>query len=494
MKKYPILIVGIVMKNLLIDSFFNNINGYQLDKYQRRVIVDNSNHLLVVAAAGSGKTLTIIGKVKYLIEKIGIKEDEILCLSFTNETVNNLKEKIGFNVDVFTFHKLALNILKDNDIHYYISQDNLLYYITNEYFLSMEKMSNEYNYLLEYFDNVIDFKDKKFEILKRDIVSFIKKIKCNNKDIKFLYTLKRKCHYKKDKIFLIFAFSILKIYMEELLSELKLDFDDMIIYAKNMVEKGCLKRNYKYIIIDEYQDISKLRFDLVKAILDKTKAKLMCVGDDYQAIYGFSGSNVSLFIDFFKYFSDAKRIDIKNTYRNSYELIHLSLWFVMKNNYQLRKNVYATFFNKNPVVLVYYDDNNYLETYNNLLNYLYLEEKKDVLVLARYNYELKIVEKENNGMNIKYLTVHRSKGLECENVILLKASNEYLGFPSKIMNNKIFSLIDKNNEEIDYAEERRLFYVALTRCKDKIYILVPRNNPSYFIEEIKNRCAMLLLK
>ena len=283
------------------------------------------------------------------------------------------------------------------------------------------------------------------------------------------------------------------MYEDELLSEYNIDFDDMIIYATNLVKKNGIKKNYKYIIIDEYQDISKIRFNLIYEILKKLNSNLMCVGDDYQAIYGFSGSNVSLFLNFFNYFPDSKRKKIKNTYRNSYELINTSLKFIKKNPYQLRKNIHATFLFKNPIVLVYYDD--YLKTYNNLFNYLYLEDEKNILVLARYNKDLDEVKKiEHSGINIRYLTVHMAKGLEEDNVVLLKFSNDYLGFPSKIMNNNILDMINENMEDIPYAEERRLFYVALTRCKKRIYILVPKNNPSIFIKEIKSSCVELLFE
>ena len=476
------------------DSFFD-VNGMKLDKYQKSIIKDDSNALLVVAGAGSGKTLTIVGKIKYLIEELGYKKEEILCLSFTNETVNSLKSKINYQVDVFTFHKLALNIIKEHNIKYKICKDSLLPYVVDEYFYSL---SISYQKLLmEYFNND-DYKeilkDKRFNILKFNIISFIRKIKANNLCLKDLKLLKVKCHNKKNKIFLLFAFQILEMYLEELSSVLQIDFDDMIINATELVKKDGIKRKYKYIIVDEYQDISLIRFKLIYEIIKYCNAKIMCVGDDYQSIYGFSGSNLDLFIHFFKYFKDGKRMDIKNTYRNSYELVHIALKFIQKNPYQLRKNIHATFFNKHPIVLVYYD-NDYIKTYNNLLNYLYLENKKNILVLSRYNKDLDEIKKiENNVMNLSFLTVHKAKGLESDNVILIKMENSYLGFPSKIENNSVFSLIEATTEEFDYAEERRLFYVALTRCKEKIYLLVPKNNPSIFVEEIKNQCVELLLK
>ena len=483
------------LKNHKDDSFFNDIYGKKLDKYQKKVVLDESDRLLVIAGAGSGKTLTIIAKVKYLIEKKNIKENEILCLSFTNETVDNLKNKVKYNVDVLTFHKLALRILESNHFNYKISRDNLLTYIVDEYFLIDDDKIKKL--LINYFDNKLEYLDvinsKELVILKNNIVSLIKMIKCNNLTIYKLCKLRNSCTNYKDKIFYYFALCIYQLYIEELGSERKIDFDDMIIYAKEEVKRYGFKKNYRYIIIDEYQDISRIRFELIIEILKNTNAKLMCVGDDYQAIYGFSGSNLKIFLEFFNYFPEGKRIDIKNTYRNSYELIKTSIKFIKKNPYQLRKHIHAKFLLKYPIVLVYYDD--FKKTYNDLFNYLYLEDEKKVLVLSRYNKDLDEIKKfEHKGIDTRYLTVHMAKGLEEETVVLVKFSNDYLGFPSKIENNRLLSLINNPDEDIPYAEERRLFYVALTRTKRRIYILVPRNNPSIFLKEIKSSCVELLLK
>lgn len=479
------------LKNHQIDSFFCDIDGKKLDKEQIKAVKDENKELLVIAGAGSGKTLTIVGKVKYLIEKLGYQEDEILCLSFTNETVNSLKEKIPFNVDIYTFHKLALNILKNNNYNYTISQEHLLSYIINEYFYSFVNKTFLEHYFNDAYSVIIN--SEKLIRLKELILTFIHKIKCNNITVNEIKLLRTKVD-EHQTYFLLFALEIFLLYEEELLSYGRIDFDDMILLATNHVKTSEYIKKYRYIIIDEYQDISLIRFNLIYEILKRVDAKIMCVGDDYQAIYGFSGSNVSLFVEFFKYFPKAKQLILKNTYRNSYELIKTSCKFVMKNPFQIRKHIYANFFCKNPIVLVYYD-NNYLDTYYNLLNYLYLENQKEIMILARYNKDLDEVRKrEHKGINLSYLTVHMSKGLESENVILLKMQDDYLGFPSKIQDDTMLELLNKNKKEMEYAEERRLFYVALTRTKKRIYILVPRNNPSIFIKEIKRKCVELLFK
>ena len=96
------------------------VNGCKLDNEQEKIVLDDGKNLLVVAGAGSGKSLTIVGKVKYLVNSIGIDPSRILCISFTNASVLSLKEKIGMNGDVMTFHKLALSIFELNNIRFNI--------------------------------------------------------------------------------------------------------------------------------------------------------------------------------------------------------------------------------------------------------------------------------------------------------------------------------------------------------------------------------------
>ena len=503
-------------KNLLLDSFFDDINGHSLDIYQRKIVIDNSKSLLVVAGAGSGKTLTIIGKIKYLIEKLKVNEKDILCISFTNETVNNLKKKVGYNINCFTFHKLSLTILNDYDFKYKIISDNLLDYIVNEFFENIIYQFELTSLVTDYLKNTI--KDSKltyeklkdvyineFTNYKRSIISFIKRIKTNNHSynnfLEYIKKNKRLPERETNLSFLIIVFNILLIYTEELLSVNGIDFDDMISLATTLIKTYGIKRKYKYIIIDEFQDTSLVRYNLIKEIINKTNANLMCVGDDYQSIYKFSGCNLDLFINFKKYFNNAKIMYIKNTYRNSYEIINASCSFIKKNRYQLKKSLNAMFSLKNPIKLIYYEKDNYYEMFYKLLDYLSVNNQKNILVLGRYNNDINEVINDNyidnkiiyKDLDITYLTVHCSKGLECDDIIILNMSNKLMGFPSKINDDKVFDLINNDIEKYPYAEERRLFYVALTRTKRNIYIMTPRVNPSIFISEIKSKTVELKL-
>ena len=171
------------------------ICGYELDDFQKEIVLNDSKHVLVVAGAGSGKTLTILGKINYLIKCLGVKEDEIICISFTNKACDSLMKKLndmGYNVSVYTFHKLSLEILSVNNYHYDICDDDLLDSICNDFFSYdvvdyphfMKYVMNYFNY--SYNKNIKDdylvFLRKyyyKLNILKRNMVTFLKLFKCN---------------------------------------------------------------------------------------------------------------------------------------------------------------------------------------------------------------------------------------------------------------------------------------------------------------------------
>ena len=495
----------------------DKICGYILDKQQQDIVLDDSKQLLVVAGAGSGKTLTILGKINYLIKYKNILPEDILCISFTKASSDSLKEKIKkeFSIDilVYTFHKLGINILSSNNYKYSIADQNLLDNIVQEFF-SNTILTSAYHMklLLKYFEinTYINIKEeyqrfyknnyKQIILLSNLLSTFIRLFKCNNHTlddyIKFLNKSKHTIFYKKykkEKIFLTIALNIYLIYEKYLEENNEIDFDDMIIKATKCIEEGGKISNYKYIIIDEYQDTSLVRFLLIKSILDKTKAKLMVVGDDFQSIYQFTGCDLSLFINFKDYFKEAKIMKIENTYRNSQELVTIAGNFVMKNKNQIKKNLVSKKHINKPIKIICYE--NIKDTFYNLITTI----NTSILILGRNNNDinmlidnriklledgtLKLVDSPNK--KIKYLTVHKSKGLEEENVVIINLENKLLGFPSQIKDDKVIRFVNKNNERYPYSEERRLFYVALTRTKNNVYLLVPNKNKSIFVQEIE---------
>ena len=456
-------------------------NNY-LDEYQKEVVLDNSKALLVVAGAGSGKTMTILAKVKYLIEIKKIKSSEILLLSLTNETVNNLKEKLknmGYkDLEVYTFHKLGLNILRSwiNTIN--IVSEDYLNFIVDEYMLSYI-FNNKQNRkrMIRYFRLNV-FKDinssKEYVEFKSMIISIIHLIKNNNFDINYVFNIYEKSIFDKSvwKIIL----DILIIYKRELDSLGLIDFDDMINEAYKLIKENNISFNYKYIIIDEFQDISVARYKLVKEVLDRSNAKFIAVGDDWQSIYGFTGCSVDILINFNKYFEDSNILYLKNTYRNSTELIYVASNFILKNNFQIKKELFSSKHIDKPIKIVYSNDKNILENLLKLIN------KDNVMILGRNNYDIK----NHTVNNYRYLTIHKSKGLEADEVILINLENKIDGFPNKKGTDKFKRKLLKNKEKYKYAEERRLFYVALTRTKNSIYLVLRKDNKSIFVSELIN--------
>ena len=190
---------------------------------------------------------------------------------------------------------------------------------------------------------------------------FIRLMKCNNYELKdftlFLSKIKRTLsytQYKKEKTILTLILNIYLKYENYLKENNEIDFDDMLITATKIVKKHGLKKKIKYIIIDEYQDTSFIRFNLIKEIINKTMAKLMVVGDDFQSIYKFTGCDVSLFLDFKNYFKEAKIMKLERTYRNSKELIQVAGKFIMKNKHQIKKELYSEKTLKNPIKILKY--------------------------------------------------------------------------------------------------------------------------------------------
>lgn len=497
----------------------DKICGYFLDKQQQEIVLDNSNHLLVVAGAGSGKTLTILGKINYLIKYKNILPKEILCISFTRASANSLKNKIlkEFSVDmpVYTFHKLSLEILKEGNTKYEITDNDTLEDIIHKFFYI--DILNSYIYMkkiLKYFKAKIGkdmkksyvkfiYSNNQLPLLEKLLSTFIKLFKCNNHTLEdfndFLKKAKKTIFYnkyKREKLFLTFALNIYLTYQEYLKENNEIDFDDMIINATKYITVSGIKNKYKYIIIDEHQDTSYIRFLLVKSILDKTNAKLMVVGDDFQSIYRFTGCDLSLFLNFNNYFSDSKIKKIENTYRNSIELITVAGNFVMKNKSQIKKNLKSNKSIDRPIEIIFYKDIN--KSFLYLINNIYEKTHKPIMILGRNNNDInlaldknfklendgKIIYLKNKEIDIYYLTAHKSKGLEEENVIIINLENKLLGFPNKIQDDKILRFVSRNYEKYPYSEERRLFYVALTRTKNKTYLLVPKNNPSIFVKEL----------
>ena len=442
------------------------------DKYQLEAIKCHKN-LLLIAGAGAGKTYTITEKIKYLIEEKELKENEILVISFTNKSVNDLQKRINYNLNIMTFHKLAMNILDEYHINYKLVSDSYLDFVTDEFFNSLQ--NNEYiNEILKYFRkysykdflNSYDYKE-----FKKLIINLIKIFKTNNKTKEEFKKL-----FKTDSFLSKYTYIIKCLYENDLTSSNSFDFDDLIIKATEVLNKPT---KYKYIIVDEFQDTSNIRFNLINKIRNISGATLFCVGDDYQSIYHFSGCNLNIFLNFTKLIPNSVILKLKYTYRNSEELINISSKFVMKNKSQIEKELLSNKHINKPIKFIYYLNSK--KTFNKIYNKV--RTQGTLLVLGRNNFDINKFSSKNIP---EYMSVHSSKGLESDNVILINMTDDIYGFPNKITNSNLLEELHPSDKSYLYAEERRLFYVALTRTKNKVFILVPFLKKSIFIKELKN--------
>jgi DNA helicase-4 len=685
-----------------LSKYFDDVEGKKLDEQQRTAVITDEYSNLIIAGAGSGKTLTILGKVKYLIEQKKIIPENILLLSFTKKTVDELNERlknIGLEARATTFHKLGYDIIKRNVENIpALTNENTLNNVVKKYlekeifynaealeayiiyvacymnipeehesfnslgeklatekgvdFLTLkskcepelnkvagakldtmqgEKVKSveeltianflylngiEYEYEKPYpFGNTVyrpDFYLKDYDIyiehfgvdennrakwltpfneqkyleemvLKREahktnntklletysyynrdnilldrlremlvsenvifkprdtksiyskvtendknfgkeitnlIITFVnlsksRQLDCNS--IIALFTDKNKAEnefmLERQEIFLKFALPIIKKYDNVLKEKSEIDFNDMINQATDIIKINKPEYTYQHIIIDEYQDISFSRFNLIKQIRELSGARLICVGDDWQSIYRFAGSDISLFSNFEKYVGKYEELFIEQTYRNSQSLIDITSKYIQKNTKQISKYPKSKKEPlENPIKFVYYTQDNAEDIFINEVQKLIDKNgNKPILVLGRHNFDInefikltpnsiikyyessdKLEVKGYEDIEIKYITVHKSKGLEADNVIVLNLKNHLLGFPNKMTDDPMLSLLLSDDEEYRFAEERRLFYVALTRTKNEVVLLIP-TEVSLFAEELITDNDFLLI-
>lgn len=451
-------------------------------------IINYDGNSRIIAGAGCGKTFTLILKINYLINIHKIPPENILVISFTNNSVNDIKSKINSNVVVFTFHKLAINILEKANYQFKSISDKYLYYIIDEYLTNLsikeQRLILKYLHFPKSYNSF--FKSKEATSFKKLIFKYISLIKANGTSLikPNINNLNR-----LEKGILLIILDIYRLYLSEKKSTNSLDLDDLITYATSQIKNTNI--NYKYIIIDEFQDTSIIRFNLVQDLLKHTKAKLIVVGDDWQSIYRFSGCDLNLFLELPYYVNNIKTFKLEKNYRNSNEILQISKCFIEKNKYQISKKLYSDIVVLNPIRLFAYKSSK--DCLINILEY-FLNNNLNVTILSRnfsdiYDYLNKEITLENNLIKYKerifnYMTIHKSKGLEFDNVILLNCNDNIMGFPNKIEDSPIIKKTFKNTE-MKFAEERRLFYVALTRTKNVVYLLYNKNSPSVFIKEIK---------
>lgn len=378
----------------------------------------------------------------------------------------------------------------------------------------------------EVYKRIIDTEESKYITrLVSLICTFIGNFKTQGYNADKFDEFKHKTKNIRTKLFLDICRICYYEYQQALDEQHSIDFEDMINESAELIRKRQIAHeqlDYKYIIVDEYQDISRQRYNLIREMSKLCDAKIVAVGDDWQSIYAFSGSILPLFTKFCEEVGYGQELKITRTYRNAQEIIDIAGTFVQRNSAQIKKELISPKRIDNPIIIYPYSEElgkgkerarggryKFLgqevnKAIEHILQSVSAEGKSktaSVLLIGRYGFDARNLcfSREFNydertgkvystrfGSNVKlqFLTAHSSKGLSAENVIIINAKDELYGFPSKIEDDPVLNLVVSNDISYNYAEERRLFYVALTRTKNRVYIVTPEKRPSEFIKEL----------
>lgn len=279
-----------------------------------------------------------------------------------------------------------------------------------------------------------------------------------------------------------------------------IDFEDMIVRATEHAENGRYQSPYRHLLVDEFQDISEGRARLLRALkAQHSDARIFAVGDDWQSIYRFTGSDIHLMRNFGKEFGGSfagaddvhSTVDLGRTFRSVDKIAHPARSFVLRNPAQIKKTVVPAGTASAPAIMVaYYRWGQEGAALNAALERLSKEAPTgtSVLLLGRYHHAkpqgFAALSASFPKLSIRFMTVHASKGLEADHVIILRAVSDTMGFPSEIVDDPLLDLVLPEPENFEHAEERRLFYVALTRARKSVTVLADREKPSSFVREL----------
>ncbi len=287
-------------------------------------------------------------------------------------------------------------------------------------------------------------------------------------------------------------------YEKKLAASGSVDFEDMIINAARYANDGSYRHSCRLILVDEFQDISRARANLLTGLLKHSPdCKMFAVGDDWQSIYRFAGSDIGVFTNFPENFGATATNFLTQTFRSNQGIAEVAARFIQKNNAQVRKSVVASDKTTDSVIVI-----RKVEKWEHVPAQILacledaaaaaikFRERRSVFLLGRYNHQypngLKVWrEKFGEHLDLEFKTIHGSKGLQADYVILLGMQGGKLGFPSLIADDPLLELVMPQPEMFPHAEERRLFYVALTRARHRVYLLVSKYLPSCFAEELE---------
>lgn len=521
--------MGGCMKNKL---GYRRVEGYSLDQQQIASIENDTQNTLVIAGAGTGKTTTIIGKIKWILQKWKSKKENtppprILAISFTHASRVELEERILAEIlqddlifkiyhpknflKVETFHSLALKIVKTTKHNSRLEESGFESFLKLSYADLPEEKINGIDHL--------------YSLMRNYQVNFAEISEGIRKRFRHFW---QKENLKQNLAQLDELENLVSQYEGHLKKNHSIDFAGLLEEATNYTDPIYA---YDYVIIDEYQDISPLEYLLIKRLREIHCFKLFCVGDDWQTIYQFAGSEISLILNFEKCWGETNVFKIERTYRFPERLAELSGSFIMQNSAQLVKQIRGKRLDE-PDQIVEINGPSERTDLNALYYFLLnLPERAKIFLIDRYNFDirkishceyltftkhedkLQIIMRERPDLEISFLSAHKSKGLQADYVFIINCRDVTLGFPSRVEEDELAGLVRElailklsNNKDTGgrfqflrdflwrrkpsdsdfaFSEERRLFYVAMTRARKKVLFLTVKDKESPFILELR---------
>lgn len=524
------------------------VEGYSLDRQQVESIENDSQNTLVVAGAGTGKTTTIIGKIKWILNR-WIRDrrniPRILVISFTHATRIELEKRIlaeilsndeilkiyhpGVFLMVETFHSLALKIVKETRQNMRAGPDKIR--LTKLDFGDFLKQTRP------------DISEDTAEIYER-LYYLMRNYHIEYQDLRQFTNIKYPNFWQKKKRLenldtIRRLEELSQKYKATLSSAGEVDFVSFLEEAINNTLGAINANNLKllqefcfdFVIIDEYQDISPIEYSLIKKLRQMHGFRLFCVGDDWQTIYQFAGSEIDLILNFKKYWGETKVFKIEQTYRFPEQLAKLSGDFVMKNRSQLVKNIRGINCLDPDQIIEINGPSERTDLNALFFFFLSLPRNAKIFLIGRYNFdikrilhceflefkistsELKISMPKRPDLDIRFYSAHKSKGLQADYVFIINCRDATLGFPSQVKEKDLITITKETflwkehnkklgrlrrgsllvrawnflttTRECEFTEERRLFYVAMTRARKKVFFLTVQNKESHFILELR---------
>lgn len=431
------------------------------------------------------------------LEHFGVDEHGLVPAWFAKDKNITYEEANQKYNDGITWKKAAhekfgtqLLVTSSADFHYSDIRDRLRKLLGDAGVPIQEKTDEEL------YDLVLPKGSKQEKAFIRLVVTFATLVKSSCKSLNEVLKQTYNANDERSTFIIKNIFQpVYERYIQKLSESKQIDFTDAILQATEICRTSH-PVEYDYIIVDEFQDISVDRYNFLKALREgNPPAKLYCVGDDWQSIYRFSGSDMALFNQFPEYFGATEINKIETTYRFGEPLVALSSQFIQRNKAQIKKNIRP--FNseiKTEIEFHPYERRDYCNTIGRLI--ASIPSDKSVFLLGRYSFDDYYLSfmyqsiKEGNrfyyvigGRKIEFLTVHKSKGLEADYVILLQCNKDTYGFPSLVSDDPVLSYVLTKGDQFPFGEERRLFYVAITRAKMKTLVLYDKRFPSVFVDE-----------